>query len=164
MNKETVKKINREIGIIFTEDQRDRDHIKFDKPHLLLLKKRDQKRKNKLEKLLGNKTDLTYKSLYMIAMIYQHGSTLNDYKRAVFFSRRSMKLGFERARWLYAAAQDRLLMKQGRRQRYGTQYQRKDDIWFLYPVSKSIDDRERKKYNVPTLKEALYKLGKLNKK
>jgi len=74
-----------------------------------------------------------------------------------------MKLGFEKAKWLYAAAQDRLLIKQGKKQKYGTQYKRKDGIWFLYPVNKSINDRERKKYNVPTLKESFSKLEGLNK-
>lgn len=163
MNKETVKKINREIGIIFTEDQRDRNNIKFNKTHLLLLKKRDRKRKDELERVLRGGIKFTPEDFYMIAMIYQHGSTLNDYREAVSFSRRSMKLGFERAKWLYAASQDRLLVKQGKKQKYGTQYQKRNNVWFLYPVSKLISDKERKKYNVPSLKSALSKLGELNK-
>jgi hypothetical protein len=163
MNKGTMKNTNRDIKKIFIEDQDDRRNMKFDRKNLQLLKRKDQKRKERLSKLLKSGARFIPKDFYMVAMIYQHGSTLSDYKKAVHFSHQSMKLGFEKAKWLYAAAQDRLLMKQGRKQKYGTQYQKRGNIWFLYPVSKSIGDKEREKYNVPTLKKALLKLSELNK-
>ena len=155
--------MNKNIRRIFIGDQKDRKNVKFDKKNIQSLERKDKRRRDHLSETLKSGVKFTREDFYMIAMIYQHGSSLNDYKKAVIFSRRSMKLGFEKAKWLYAAAQDRLLIKQGKKQKYGTQYKRKDGIWFLYPVNKSINDRERKKYNVPTLKESFSKLEGLNK-
>lgn len=89
----------------------------------------------------------------MIAMLYQHGSVPLDYKKAKLFARRNINKGFEKARWLYAAATDRLLMKQGKKQKYGTQYVRNKGKWSLYPVNLRTTNKERKKYNVPVIKE-----------
>jgi hypothetical protein len=58
------------------------------------------------------------------------------------------------AKWLAAAAQDRLLMKLGKPQRYGTQFHWVDGQWAIWEVDPSVTDEERSRWNVPSLREA----------
>lgn len=100
----------------------------------------------------------------MVAMIFHHGTTLADYKKAIALAKKGMALGNKRAKWLYAAAIDRLLIKQGKKQKYGTQYQIKNGKWILYPVDPKVTDRERAQYGVIPLKEARTNVKAWNKK
>jgi hypothetical protein len=153
-----------QIQKIYKADQSDRFDMKFDKKSLSDLEKRDRERMKKLEILLKTKPELNGKELYMIAMIYQHGITIPEYKKAVMYAKRSMGKGYKKARWLYIAAIDRLLMHQGKKQKFGTQYIRKRGVWYLYGVNKKTTDEERKKYGLPSLQKILQELKDLNKK
>ncbi len=61
------------------------------------------------------------------------------------------ELGHRAARWLAAAAHDRWLMRQGKPQKYGTQYVTEGDRWRLWEVDPATTDQERKEWSVPPL-------------
>ncbi len=138
--------------------------MRFDKKNLLALRVRDEERRRKLVVILRKKNKFTAEDFYMIAMLYQHGSKIADYKKAMSFARRSMNMGFKKAGWLFAAATDRLLVNQGKRQKFGTQYFKRGRKWYFHLVNPKTTDKERAKYNVPPLQEAPAKLKKLNRR
>ena len=72
-------------------------------------------------------------------------------------AKKGMKLGEEKSKWLYAATMDRWLLSSGKAQKYGTQFKRREsrEIEVAKPIDSRITDEERKKYNVPSLSEAV---------
>ena len=59
-----------------------------------------------------------------------------------------------------------LLIKRGKRQKFGTQYRKKDpqSKWKILPVDSRTTDEERKIYNIAPLKELMKNIEKLNNK
>src|SRR6202011_3631592 len=57
-------------------------------------------------------------------------------------------------RWLAAAALDRLLVHEGQRQKYGTQYRTWGGAQMLVEVNPSTTDEERAEWDVPPLAAA----------
>lgn len=101
----------------------------------------------------------TANDLFHAAMVMQHGNETSDYQLAFSLARLSMALdpSSRRARWLTAAAWDRILMSKGVPQWYGTQFQSPGagEPMTLYPVHESaVTDAERAAMNVPSLEEA----------
>jgi hypothetical protein len=62
-------------------------------------------------------------------------------------------MGSKVTRWLYAACLDRMLISQGKKQKFGTQYQlnSKTGRYVHFPTDTSITDKERRKYGVQPL-------------
>ncbi len=158
------KKDSKQLKKIFEADQKDRSGD-LDDVDPSKLKERDEVRKGKAKELLEKGVVTTGKDYYHAAMIFQHGSGVGDFKKAVSLAEKSMELGYEKAKWLYAAATDRKLMFEGKKQKFGTQYQFKeaDQKWVLYPVDEQISDKTRSKYNVPSLQEMRKKIKKKNR-
>ena len=106
------------------------------------------------------------KDYYLAAMIFHHGSGIHDSIKAVNLSEKSHKLGYKKSLAFYAACLDRLLIKQGKKQKFGTQYRKKDarSKWKLLPVDSRTTDEERKIYNMAPLKELMRNIEKLNGK
>lgn len=156
------KKYNLKINKLFLADQKDRKkkNINWD-----IIGKKDIERLKKLNQIIKNNKNLSPEDYYMIAMLYQHGVKLSDIQKAKYYAYKSMKLGYEKAKWLYAAATDRFLMYKGKKQKYGTQFKiNKKGKWIFYPVNKNTTDKERFRYNVLPLKESKRLAVKLNKK
>lgn len=61
-----------------------------------------------------------------------------------------------------AAAYDRWLMRQGRAQKYGTQYLIRDGRWVLYEVDPATTDAQRARWNVPPLTHSLQHIEEMN--
>lgn len=101
---------------------------------------------------------------YHAAMIMQHGEGEAPIERAHAWALRAVELDPDHAsaRWLAAAAEDRLLMRRGVPQRYGTQYVKRDGRWVLYEVDESVSDEERAAWNVPPLAEAQRRAEQMN--
>jgi len=164
---------NKKIYRLFVKDQKDREKITSDFFHSLTEAKRskitnrilrnDRVRIKRLRELLRAKTALSAKDHYMAALIFHHGDKEQDYKTAIRLAKKAAALGDKRAKWLYAAAIDRLCVSQGKKQKYGTQYQFKNGRWSLLPVDLKITDQERKKFNVLPLKKTLAKVEEWNK-
>jgi len=144
---------------IFKDDQRDRRSFMrrpYTKEDILLLVERDKERRLEVEKILNkNRKRLDGEDYYLASMVYQHGNRERDIEQAKHLAEKSLKLGYEKAKWLFAATTDRLLVRQGRKQKYGTQYFFKKGYyhWKLYPVNKRTTDERRRQFNVPSLAE-----------
>jgi hypothetical protein len=74
--------------------------------------------------------------------------------------------GEKRTRWLVAAAEDRFLMKIGRKQRFGTQYEPGDEPgkFRLAPTDPQVTDELREAVGAPSLAEAKASAGQFDKK
>jgi len=157
--------MNKNLKEIFKKDQKDRFNPLFNKmPEFFI--KRDAARKNKIKEMFKKGILKTGRDYYIAAMIFHHGLNISDAKKAVDFSQRSFNLGYGKARWLYAAAIDRLLMKKKKKQKFGTQFFKKTSKskWILYPIDPKTTDAERVQFNVPSLEEMKRMVKKLNRK
>jgi len=83
-----------------------------------------------------------------------HSQNPVDYKKAHEYAANAIALGSNVTKWLYAASKDRLLVSQGKKQQYGTQFYCDKGVWKLYPVDNSITDKKRGAYYVPPLSKA----------
>lgn len=148
---------------IFNEDQADRRnvHTKTDFETLAL---RDAARRKIALNMLNQCRVRSARDLYFASMIFHHGPAVSDARRAVTLARRAATLGYKRARWLYAAAVDRQRIKQGRKQKYGTQFycSFKTRRWRILPLETVTSDKERASWNVPPLHDILLKLKRMN--
>ncbi len=147
---------------LYEEDKKDRLSSDWDdqknpeyQKKLRWLKRRDVRRRKRVLQFYSQGRIKTSKDFYHAALILQHGENSNDYKLANEFAKKAMDAGLEKPKWLYAATLDRLLLSQGKPQKFGTQFEMKNGWWKLAPVDKSTTDEERAKYNVPPLKYAL---------
>lgn len=153
--------IQTQIKRLFEEDQNDRIQLRKEKHSFKnfwkILKKNDEKRRIAIAKILSNKKNkLRGIDYFRIGVVFQHGGTAQTTAQAKQFAQKGIALGHDKSKWLYAAATDRLLLMQNKKQKFGTQYQKNaEGQWKLMPVSPSTTDAERKKYNVITLQKAL---------
>jgi hypothetical protein len=72
----------------------------------------------------------------------------------------------DEAKWLTASAWDRLMMRQGQPQWYGTQAERRpgDTEWQLYTIQEdAVTDDQRRELNVPGLEELKEQFREMNK-
>jgi len=90
---------------------------------------------------------------YHLAMLFQHGETRADYKRAHEYALAAVERGQPHARWLVAATHDRWLVTQGKPQKYGTQFVMKEGRWQLYDLDPTTTDTERAAWGVPPVAE-----------
>lgn len=87
-----------------------------------------------------------------------------DIELAGALAEEAATLGEAQALPLVAEATDRLLVKRGQPQMYGTQYRYDTALgtWSLYPWDPATTDEERQQMGVPTLVEALERARWLN--
>ena len=93
---------------------------------------------------------------YHAAMVHQHGATVEELQRAHDYARKAVALdpAHERAKWLAAASEDRILTRQGKPQKWTTQYRCDKGACELFPYDPAITDAQRAAAGVPTLDEA----------
>jgi len=162
------KKEDKRIYKLFMGDQKDHSAVMIEtyktKADWNKLTKRDKSRQYLALKILKEKKSLTCEDYFRLAMLFQHGTRIIDSKKAISLSKKGALLGSNDAKWLYAAAVDRLLIRQRRKQKFGTQYRKMEGgKWFLLPVDPKTTDKERAEYNVVPLKQAKAKAEKWNK-
>ena len=149
---------NRELLALFVEDQEDRrGELRAG------LLERDRTRRQKVDELIAANAMKEPEDFFHAAMVFQHGETLEDYRRAYELAKRGAELGHRGARWLAAAAYDRWLMRQGKPQKYGTQYVSEGERWRLWDVDPATTDAERSEWNVPPLAEALRRADEMTR-
>ncbi len=151
---------------LYNKDQKERILAAEGKIDAKKLVHNDRARKQYARVLYKNNLISTPRDLFYAAMLFHHGASIADAKIAKRLARMSMVEGFKKARWLYAAATDRLLMKQKRPQKYGTQFFKKNEKrkWVLYEIDQKTTDKERAVYNVPALSATKERLCLMNKK
>ncbi len=145
-----------------SQDQRDRQKYIGNEAKVF---RNDQKRRLKVAILLAQGKVRTGADCFSAALIYQHGSNLQDYLRARTLARKAMSKGEEAGKWLYAAATDRWLVRQGRKQKFGTQYcsvmdpigshARRKRVMRISPYDKRTSDKTRARFHVPPLSKLL---------
>jgi hypothetical protein len=149
---------NKNLKKLYDADVRDRKQKNPDWTRVSLADKQLQK---SISLLLQKKLVRTPADYYHAAYIFQHSVDTAGIERAKRLAHQAMKMGEERARWLYAAATDRLLMHRNRRQKFGTQYiqfispgkgERVTRRWRLWPYDVKTSDTQRRRFNVPNLR------------
>ncbi|HEY7200163.1 MAG TPA: hypothetical protein VIC57_08130 [Candidatus Dormibacteraeota bacterium] len=142
--------MNAELRGIFEADQADRRSDLGPE-----VASRDRERRRRVLELLAAGEVVDGADHYHAAMVFQHGGSRESYRRARELALRAAELGHRSGRWLAAAALDRLLVHEGRPQRFGTQYRARDGEWLLVEVDPATTDEERAAWDVPPLGEAL---------
>ena len=155
-------KANAELARIHDEDQKDREA--GDKIDWSVVGKRDEERLKRTREIAAQGGLKAADDYYRAALVFQHSSETADYQQAHQWCLKALELDpdLPSARWLAAATMDRLLMNQGKPQRYGTQYKKVQGKWILWEVDPSVTDEERVKWDVPTLAEARKRAETMN--
>ena len=155
--------INGELLDLFDADQGDRagDHGAID---WKLVNPRDEARRKRVDEIVAAGGAKVADDYYHAAMVYQHGATIAEIKRANELALKAVAIDgkHERARWLAAASEDRALMYDKKPQKYGTQFQKQGDVWVLWEVDPTVTDEERAKWNVPPLAAAKARAVQMN--
>jgi hypothetical protein len=141
--------MNEELRQLYEADQGDR-RAGQPPPDVV---QRDRARRRRVVELLDAGAARSGEDFFHAAMVFQHGDSLDDYRRARELALRAAEVGHRPGRWLAAAALDRWLMRQGIPQKYGTQY-RSGDRYELYEVDPATTDEERAEWDVPPLADA----------
>lgn len=104
--------------------------------------------------------------LYHAALVLQHGEEVAEFQMAHDLALRAAEADADltSARWLAAAALDRLLVRSGKPQKYGTQMIREDGRWVVAEVDPAVTDAERALWEVPPLAESRRIAAELNAK
>src|SRR5258706_12193766 len=114
---------NLELEELFRQDQEDRQKV-FDTPKALEdLQERDHTRRKRVYAMIELGDVQTKNDLYHAGIILHHSSRTEDYLVAHRFAALAAVMGHKTARWLMAAALDRVLMGWGQPQVYGTQFE-----------------------------------------
>lgn len=162
-----TKKQHQKIFALYKEDQQDRQKINTLPDWKNWLQKRDLVRITEVKNILLSKNiNLSAFDYFFVAMLFQHGTTLEDIKNALFYSKKAteMKDNFDPAKWLVAASEDRLLMMQKKPQKYGTQIIQENGVYKLYQYDKLTTDQERDEMNVDFIEVLNNKVSGMNAK
>ncbi len=125
---------------------------------------RDKARQDRVHQILAEGGAKSADDYFRAAMVFQHGDTDEEIAKAHELSLKAIDLDPEHpsVRWLAAASKDRLLMRQGKPQLYGTQFKKVDGKWVLHEVDPSVTDEERAKWDCPTLEKARKRAEAMN--
>lgn len=163
------KKLSKFIKKLLDDDQDDRAAPRSkgysDKKRLRIIGVKDEERIKSLQKVLDEEINLRGIDYFRAGLIFQHGRDLQLIRKAKEYAKMSFELGYEPGRWLYAAATDRILMMQRKKQKFGTQFIKntRSGKWFLHPVQTGTTDSERGRYNVIPLQDIKKVVNKLNR-
>jgi hypothetical protein len=152
-----IRDIQNRIKTLLNEDQLDRKSPallkKTPEARWKAIQKRDNSRREELETILKRHSNFRGIDYFRMGLIFQHGNTLDSIRRARDLAKQGIEKEHKKSRWLYAAATDRMLMMQGKKQKYGTQFylDPKTNEWKLHPISKNTTDDERTQYNIKPL-------------
>jgi len=147
---------DQELVRLFTEDQADRTPAPGRLIDWSMVLPRDRAREARVKELYRSGALQSGADLYHAAMVLQHAPAPEDYLLAHEFCIVAVSKGEKRALWLAAATEDRFLMRIGRPQRFGTQYQSEGEAKpvRLYRVDEGVTDGLRQAFGVPPLAEA----------
>ncbi len=156
--------MNKKLLRIFNDDQKDRRNPMI-RNDASLLTKNDRERRRVVQGLIRTGKLVSAKDYYHAAMIVQHGGSILDSVKAVRFSKISHELGYKKALAFYATCLDRLLLKRGKKQKFGTQSWKKDasSKWVLSPIDSRTTDKERQQFDIAPLKELEDRIKKRNR-
>lgn len=144
--------MNKRLYALYKADQRDRYRLKLNDKEWKKLAERDKERQKEAAEILRKDKRLDASDYYRAAMIFQHSAT--NQRRAMSLAKKSMDMGYAKAKWLYAAAIDRALTNAGKKQKFGTQFRlSRRGTATPFPIDKRTTDELRAKYNVPPIEK-----------
>lgn len=115
--------MNKLLKKLFDEDQATRLSSDFNDPSKIDEGiAADKVRKEQVQEMLNNSEVKTAEDYYHASLVFQHGETTEDFKKANDLAKKSMDMGDPRAKQMYENSYDRMLMSQGKLQKYGTQF------------------------------------------
>ena len=151
--------ITARMQALFAADQADRQSMPIDWERV---SREDAERRHEVMRSLAAGQIGAPESLFHAAFIFQHGNSPEHYELAHQLAAHAVERGYERARWICAAALDRALMSRGQPQKYGTQYvSRNGGPLELYEYDPCTTDEERQRNGVPPLREILRGPGRI---
>jgi hypothetical protein len=160
-----------ELRAAFDGDQADRTGSMHDMDWEAV-SRRDAERRGRVRELVEAGEARTAADYYHAAMVFQHGEGIEDIRQARDWAQRGVELaGTEdpvrrRALWLFAAATDRHLHRQGEPQIYGTQFIRDPNggPWTMEPFDReAISAEERAAHGVASIAEQEERLEAMNR-
>lgn len=119
-----------EIKQLFESDQEDRSDFSKDPSKGFKIRKRDEKRIKKAKEILAKGGNFKAEELNMLAFIFQHGDTIDDYKQALSLTTQAVERGLLPKHSLIPQVTDRLMIQEQLergvslyelKQKYGTQ-------------------------------------------
>lgn len=130
--------------------------------------KRDAARRAQVMQLLNSGQVRTATDFFDAALIFQHGDSVQDTQLALAFATVASRMDPTNryARQLVADAWDRIMVRSGKPQWYGTQAVRSKTTgkWELYPTDpNAVSDAQRKAMGLPTPEEMKAHLAEINK-
>lgn len=151
---------------LYAEDQADRRYVVGKTIDWEAVSIRDESRELRVKALISAGELSSGADYYFAAMILQHAPMAGDQLLAHDLCVIALSKGEERAKWLAAASMDRFLLKIGRLQRFGTQFQSNRSFRppQLTPVDPTVSDALRREFNVPSLENAKKKEAEMAKR
>lgn len=144
--------INLELEKMYLDDQEDRSHFEKDELSGEELVNRDSKRLKILKHMLqNNEIDLNEVwNLHYSALILHHSEERADNEMARDFAKNAVDKGSSTSKWLFAATVDRLLIREGKKQKFGTQFQIINGKKVYFPVDGSVSETEKTQFGIVT--------------
>jgi hypothetical protein len=130
--------------------------------------KRDATRRSEALQLLVAGEIRTAEDFFNAALIFQHGDSVQDTQLALALATTATRMNpsNQDAEALMAQAWDRIMVRNGKPQWYGTQFVRSKATgkWELYPTDPNVvTDAQRQAMGLPTLAEEKAHLAAINK-
>ncbi len=146
--------MNEELLSLFRADQSEkRTSTAYGTPEHWELRQREIRRRERASALIESGGITAPEDYYRAAVIFQRSDNIDDIWQTHTLAVAAAKLGHRPARWLAAASLDRWLMRQGMPQKYGTGTIADEEGQHLWDVDPQTNDRERARWDVPTLRE-----------
>lgn len=156
MSDSTYSSVSEELADLFARDQADRT-VGHENIDFAQMRENDIPRLARAKEfyamLKSGEANLSGEELYMLGMLYQHSPDANDYKVAMELGALSGEKGCAQGSWLSAAAEDRLLLSTGGKQKWGTQFTKESGEWEQMPMDSDeesgVTDVLRAQKNIP---------------
>jgi hypothetical protein len=147
--------VDAELEDLYLADRKDRLLFKENKISEKRLNLNDAQRRTQLQLLLPHLDLSEIWNCHYAALILHHSSEPKDFKHAHRLAKKAVNMGSKVSLWLFAATLDRLLLSQGKMQKFGTQYKFDDKKkrFIIQPIDPKTTDQERAYYKVTPLKD-----------
>jgi hypothetical protein len=147
--------INLQLEQLYLDDKSDRQLFDEGKISEKQLRQNDTYRQEVLNTILPTLDETEIWNCHYACLLLMHSwsDVPATYKLAHDYAQKAIKLGSNVTKWLYAASLDRWLVSQGKKQKFGTQFNTTTGIICDYDSKTS--DQERKDYGVPPLSELI---------
>jgi hypothetical protein len=153
-------KRSNELNELAKEDQKARENWQhMTENEIMEMEHTDLIRRKRVGEIFGEGCFKMPADYMSAALIYQHGDTPDHYYQAYIWSKRASELGDEYGKHFSALAIDRYLISIGKKQLFGSQYQKQppNHCFCMQPVEQSFPDDFRKEYSGRSIEDN-YKL------